>query len=179
MSGPLGPTNTPHTVFLLALQQTLAPVGMFGITRSTNEERDAEGQITLFLAIRKAEWEQTQPFHLSHLLYTARLPSQQTSRGLLAQTLWFPTLREALYEAMLMQSHWRIWPNISLIITEITASFWVGKKEEREKLGLTLWVLCTFQSYIYVCMCTQQMNSSSPSYHHLWGREHWDRCPYA
>lgn len=59
MSGPLGPTNIPHTVFLLVLHQTLAPVGMFGITFSTNKERDAEGQIILFLVIHKAEWEQT------------------------------------------------------------------------------------------------------------------------
>lgn len=55
MSVPLGPTNTPHTVFPLALHQILAPVGIFGITVSANEERDAEGQIILVLAIPKTE----------------------------------------------------------------------------------------------------------------------------
>lgn len=40
---PLGTTNTSQIAFPLALHQTLALVGMFGITISTNEERDAEG----------------------------------------------------------------------------------------------------------------------------------------
>lgn len=71
MSIPLGPTNTPHTAFPLALHQTLTPVRMFGITISTNEERDAEGKIILFLAIPKTEREQIQLFRLSPLLYRA------------------------------------------------------------------------------------------------------------
>lgn len=68
---PLGPTNSPHTAFLLALHQTLAPVGIFGVSISTNEERDAEEQI---LPIPETRREQTQPFPLFQLLYRARVP---------------------------------------------------------------------------------------------------------
>lgn len=91
---PLGPANTPHTVFSSGSNQALAPVGIFGVIISTNEERDAEEQI---LAIPKPKGEQTQPFPLFQLLCRARVCPKPANFTWSPGTSWFPTLGEALW----------------------------------------------------------------------------------
>lgn len=180
MSIPLGPTNTPHTAFPLALHQTLAPVRMFGITISTNEERDAEGQIILFLAIPKTEREQIQLFRLSPLLYRASVRPKPANfigssctTGVISHPTWGSVWSNAdakSLEDLTWYFPYYRWDNCLLL----------GRERKR---GGQSWAWL-FDCFVHVskrciCMCKQQRNSSSPSYHHLRGTEPWDWCPYA